>query len=46
MYQSYGIGYEEYNRKLENRLEVEKEREKDHRKSMQILSQYSRQIHT
>lgn len=46
MYQSYGIGYEEYNRKLENRIEVEKEREKDHHKSMQILSQYSRQIHT
>ncbi|MFN7251863.1 MAG: hypothetical protein ACK4M9_13830 [Anaerobacillus sp.] len=38
MQQSHGMGYAEYNRKLENRLLVEKRREKEHRKSLQMVS--------
>ncbi|WP_259457983.1 hypothetical protein [Salipaludibacillus neizhouensis] len=37
MYQSYGIGYEEYNRKLDNRLKVEQARDKDYQRSLDIL---------
>lgn len=39
MYQSYGIGYEEYNRKLDNRLKVEQERDKDYQKSLSLVSE-------
>ncbi|UCZ55424.1 hypothetical protein LGQ02_17385 [Bacillus shivajii] len=46
MYQSYGIGYEEYNRNLDNRMKVETEREKDHQRSIAIVSEHRRQIHT
>ncbi|MFA9559849.1 hypothetical protein ACERII_21280 [Evansella sp. AB-rgal1] len=45
MFQSYGIGYEEYNRKLENRMKVEKAREKDYHKSISIVNEYNRQMH-
>lgn len=38
MQQSHGMGYAEYNRKLENRLYVERQREKDHRKGLQVVS--------
>lgn len=38
MYQSYGIGYEEYNRKLDNRLKVEQARDKDYKRSLAIVS--------
>ncbi|WP_416147111.1 hypothetical protein ACM26V_12875 [Salipaludibacillus sp. HK11] len=39
MYQSYGIGYVEYNLTLDNRLKVEEEREKDYRKSLAIVEE-------
>ncbi|WP_179298534.1 hypothetical protein [Evansella halocellulosilytica] len=45
MYQSYGMGYEEYNRNLKNRMKVEAERERDHRQSVAIVSEHQRQIH-
>ncbi|MBO8156780.1 MAG: hypothetical protein H0Z32_09985 [Bacillaceae bacterium] len=45
MHQSHGIGYEEYSRKLEKRLQVEKRREKDYLKSQQIVAEVDRQIH-
>ncbi|WP_410207183.1 hypothetical protein [Bacillus sp. z60-11] len=38
MHRSHGMGYEEYSRSHENRLEVEKRREKQHQKSKQIIS--------
>ncbi|WP_196121230.1 hypothetical protein [Anaerobacillus alkaliphilus] len=38
MRQSHGIGYADYNRKLENRLRVERRREQDHKESMQMVS--------
>jgi hypothetical protein len=44
MYQSHGLGYEEYQRKLETRLQVEKQREKDYRKSRQIISDLERNV--
>lgn len=45
MYQSYGIGYEEYNRRLDNRLKVEEEREKDYQKSLSLVDEYQKQMH-
>lgn len=38
MQQSHGMGYAEYNQKLENRILVEKKREKDHKKCLQMVS--------
>ncbi len=40
MQQTHGMGYAEYNRKLENRMKVERERERDHRKSLQVVSDF------
>ncbi|WP_198284028.1 hypothetical protein [Evansella cellulosilytica] len=45
MQQSHGIGYAEYNRKLENRMEVEEQREKDHHQSISIVAEFQRQVH-
>ncbi|MDE5416244.1 hypothetical protein [Alkalihalobacterium chitinilyticum] len=36
MQQNHGIGYEEYNRSLEKRLEVEKSREKEYKRSLKL----------
>ncbi len=36
MQQSHGMGYAEYNRSLTKRLEVEKAREEDYKKSNKI----------
>ncbi|MBB6453462.1 hypothetical protein HNQ94_001911 [Salirhabdus euzebyi] len=44
MQQSHGIGYKEYSRKLEKRLEVEKRREKEYQKSRQITAEVDRQL--
>lgn len=41
MQQSHGMGYAEYNRNLENRLMVEKQRDKDYRKSLEIVSNFA-----
>jgi hypothetical protein len=43
MQQNHGIGYEEYNRSLEKRLEVEKEREKDYKRSQKIGIEFNSQ---
>ncbi|MEJ9306159.1 hypothetical protein ABEW33_06405 [Priestia megaterium] len=37
MQRSHGVGYAEYSRKLDKRLQVEKEREKDYQASKDIL---------
>lgn len=37
---SHGIGYAEYNRSLDKRLEVEKTREMDYKKSNLIAAQF------
>ncbi|WP_053218750.1 hypothetical protein [Virgibacillus senegalensis] len=45
MHQNHGIGYAEYERKLEKRLEVEKEREDSYRKSRRVVAEVERQVH-
>ncbi|WP_179107339.1 hypothetical protein [Sediminibacillus massiliensis] len=45
MQQNHGIGYAEYGRKLDKRLEVEKEREKSYEKSRQVVNEVERKIH-
>ncbi|MDR7072933.1 hypothetical protein [Fictibacillus barbaricus] len=38
MHQSHGCGYAEYDRDLEKRLDVEKEREKEYKKGLKIAA--------
>ena len=38
MHKSHGMGYQEYSRKLEKRLKVEKRREQDYQKSRKVLA--------
>ncbi|MGP4073168.1 hypothetical protein ACTWQB_11510 [Piscibacillus sp. B03] len=45
MHQSHGVGYTEYGQKLEKRLQIEKEREKNYRESRRLVSEVDRQIH-
>ncbi|WP_187695405.1 hypothetical protein [Oceanobacillus piezotolerans] len=45
MEQSHGMNYAEYERKLSNRLKVEKSREASYQKSKQILSEVNAQVH-
>ncbi|WP_279401910.1 hypothetical protein [Piscibacillus salipiscarius] len=45
MQQSHGVGYTEYSQKLEKRLQIEKEREKNYRESRRLVSEVDRQIH-
>ncbi|WP_177174433.1 hypothetical protein [Salipaludibacillus aurantiacus] len=44
MFQSYGIGYAEYNRDLDNRMKVEQERDKDHQQSLKMVNEHNRQL--
>lgn len=44
MYKAHGIGYAEYGRSLENRLKVERRREYDHHKSLELVNQCDRKI--
>ncbi|WP_078412536.1 hypothetical protein [Priestia abyssalis] len=37
MFQSHGMGYAEYSRKLDQRLKVEQEREQDYLQSRRII---------
>jgi hypothetical protein len=41
MQQSHGTSYAEYNRNLEKRMEIEKEREKDYKASKKLISQFT-----
>ncbi|NIK12201.1 hypothetical protein FHR85_001609 [Alkalibacillus almallahensis] len=45
MQQSHGIGYEEYSRKLENQLAVERRREQEYQQSQKMISDVDRMIH-
>ncbi len=40
MQQSHGTSYAEYNRNLEKRIEIEKEREKDYKASKKLIAQF------
>ncbi|MGN1400146.1 MAG: hypothetical protein ACI4XL_01445 [Bacillus sp. (in: firmicutes)] len=44
MQSSHGVGYNEYARDLDVRLEVEKQREKSYAASHEILNEYSRRV--
>ncbi|WP_176483675.1 MULTISPECIES: hypothetical protein [Bacillus] len=46
MFQSHGIGYEEYSREINNIIQVEKNREREYKKSMQIVAELERKCHT
>jgi hypothetical protein len=45
MQQSHGMGYAEYSRKLQKRIDVEKRRYQSYKKSQQIYAEVDRQIH-
>lgn len=42
MFQSHGISYAEYNRSIENIMEVEKQREKDYKRSLSIAAEHNK----
>ncbi len=46
MFQAYGFGYEEYTTKLSRRLEVEKRREEEYQKSLNIVAELDRKFHS
>ncbi len=46
MFQAYGFGYEEYTRQLSKRLEVEKLREEEYQKSLDLVAELDRRFHT
>ncbi|WP_174234300.1 hypothetical protein [Bacillus sp. V59.32b] len=45
MQQSHGIGYSEYSRKLDVRLQVEKRREREYEQCNQIVNDLQRKLH-
>jgi hypothetical protein len=44
MHQTHGFGYEEYKQKLDVRMQVEREREHDYKKSRQIVADLERNV--
>ncbi|MCM3731331.1 hypothetical protein M3196_06600 [Fictibacillus nanhaiensis] len=42
MHQSHGCGFAEYERDLEKRLDVEKDREKDYKKGLEVAADANR----
>lgn len=44
MHQAHGIGYAEYERSLEKRMLVEKNREKDYQNSVVMINQIDRKL--
>lgn len=45
MQQSHGIGYAEYSQKLENRLAVERKRQREYEQSRRIVAEVDRIVH-
>ncbi|QST02013.1 MULTISPECIES: hypothetical protein [Pontibacillus] len=45
MHQSHGMGYQEYSRRIDQRLKVEQRREAEYQASRQIVAEVDRQIH-
>jgi len=46
MQQSHGIGYSEYGRRLDVRIQVEKQRERDYEASNMIVNELRRKLHS
>ncbi|WP_430743261.1 hypothetical protein [Bacillus atrophaeus] len=44
MHKTYGIGYGEYSRRLDARMEVERQRELDYEKSKHFSEQFNEKI--
>ncbi|MFC0270900.1 hypothetical protein ACFFIX_05485 [Metabacillus herbersteinensis] len=44
MHQTHGMGYAEYSRHHDKRMEVEKSREMDYRKSQMIVNEFERKV--
>jgi len=42
MHQSHGCGFAEYERDLEKRLDVEKDREKEYKKALELAAEANR----
>ncbi|MFD1039659.1 hypothetical protein ACFQ3N_14815 [Virgibacillus byunsanensis] len=45
MQQSHGMSFEEYGRKLENRITVEMRRQQEYRDCQKMVAQFDKQIH-
>lgn len=45
MQQNHGLGYAEYERSLEQRLEIEKKRERSHKNGLKIVTEMERKAH-
>ncbi|WP_170287664.1 hypothetical protein [Aquibacillus halophilus] len=45
MLQSRGVGFAEYSRKLTKRLKIEKDREADYQKSLEIAKEMEKKAH-
>lgn len=45
MQQNHGLGFAEYERKLNQRLKIEREREKSHRDGLKAVTKMNRQVH-
>lgn len=46
MQKSHGIGYAEYGRKLDKRIQVEKRRERDYAQSRKVLANFVSSPHS
>ncbi len=45
MHKTHGLGYEEYSRKLDQRLEVERKRNEEHQQSKKLVAEVEKQLH-
>lgn len=44
MHQSHGIGYAQYKQSLEKRMEIERKREQEYRRSQEMLSEFTGKV--
>lgn len=44
MHQSHGIGYAQYEQSLETRMEIERRREREYKRSQQILNEFTGKV--
>ncbi|WP_349408396.1 hypothetical protein [Pseudalkalibacillus sp. SCS-8] len=44
MHQSHGIGYAQYERSLEKRMEIERKRDREYKQSLQMLNEFTGKV--
>ncbi len=44
MHQNHGIGYAQYERSLEKRMEIERKREQEYKRSQEMLSEFTGKV--